>query len=219
MKVCTDACVLGAWFAEKMAHHSSILDIGSGTGLLMMMLAQKSKASIHGIELDPVCFNQLNENISRNEWKEKLTAWNGDVRTPDFQAKYDFIICNPPFFQNDLPAQNEEENIARHSNQLSLFELIQVIDEHLSPNGTFGILLPYTRWEYFNELSQERHFYLREKLFIRHSRAHDFSRAILHCSRCKENHIPVFELSIRSEDNASYTPEFIALLKDYYLYL
>lgn len=219
MKVCTDACILGAWFAEKIPHHGTILDIGSGTGLLMMMLAQKSKAYIHGIELNISCFKQLKENICQNNWKERLRIFPGDVRSYIFPDKYDFIITNPPFFENDLLSQSEGENLAKHCKELTLQELIAVIDRHLYNPGAFGILLPFDRWEYFNNLSEESHFYLREKLFVRHSTDHNFSRAILHYSRHKENYIPAFEISIYQKENAAYTKEFTELLKDYYLYL
>ena len=75
MKVCTDACILGAWFSQKIADYSMILDIGSGTGLLMMMLAQGSESEIHGIEIDLPSFKQLKENISQNKWKDRLRVF------------------------------------------------------------------------------------------------------------------------------------------------
>src|SRR5215469_2574817 len=81
MKVCTDACILGAWFAEKIPNSSFVLDIGSGTGLLMLMLAQKSKSEIDGIEVDLPAFKQLRENIAASQWKDRLQAFPGDVRT------------------------------------------------------------------------------------------------------------------------------------------
>lgn len=219
MKVCTDACMLGAWFAEKVPQYATILDIGSGTGLLMMMLAQKSKAHIHGIELDLPCFKQLKENISQNNWKERLKIFPGDVRSFAFPHKYEFIITNPPFFEDGLGSKTEEEKLAKHSQELSLRELIEVIGVHLCEHGAFGVLLPFERWEYFNRLSEEKHFYLREKLFVKHCPGRHFSRAILHYSRRKENYIPAFEMSIHKNENAPYTEEFIELLKDYYLYL
>src|ERR1700736_6230070 len=81
MKVCTDACILGAWFAEKTPSYSLVLDIGSGTGLLMLMLAQKHKGEIHGIELEQSCFNQLRDNIQQSKWKDKLKVFPGDTRS------------------------------------------------------------------------------------------------------------------------------------------
>jgi tRNA1Val (adenine37-N6)-methyltransferase len=219
MKVCTDACILGAWFAEKVPQYATILDIGSGTGLLMMMFAQKSKADIHGIELDVSCFKQLKENIAHNKWTDRLIVHPGDVRSYDFPHKFDFIITNPPFYENDMPSNTREEKVAKHSSELSLKELLAVIDRDLSPNGAFGILLPFDRWEYFHRLSEDRDFFLLEKLFVRHSAAHPFTRAILHYSRHKEKYTPPFELNIHKEEAAGYTEEFIRLMKDYYLYL
>src|ERR1044071_239510 len=137
MKVCTDACILGAWFAAKIPEYSTVLDVGSGTGLLMMMLAQKTRSEIYGIEIDLPSYKQLKENISQNKWKERLKVFPGDARTYAFPVKYDFIITNPPFFENDLPAETEREQVAKHSKQLTLDEVIKIIDDHLQPYGAF----------------------------------------------------------------------------------
>jgi tRNA1Val (adenine37-N6)-methyltransferase len=219
MKVSTDSCLLGAWFALRIPQHATVLDIGSGTGLLMLMVAQKTKGEIHGIELDLPCFTQLQENISASDWNKKLCAFSGDARNFSFPERYDFIISNPPFFENDLASPNDEDNLARHSSKLVLRELIQAIDINLSENGSFGVVVPYSRWEYFNRLSEEKLFYPKEKVFIKHSPAHPYSRAIMHYSRSKQDATPAFELSIRRNDSGEYTDEFIDLLRDYYLYL
>ncbi|WP_166437128.1 tRNA1(Val) (adenine(37)-N6)-methyltransferase [Niastella caeni] len=218
MKVCTDACTLGAWFAAKIPQYSTVLDIGSGTGLLMMMLAQRAEAEIHGIEIDLGAFKQLKENIGQNGWKERLKAFPGDARSFRFPLKYDFIISNPPFFEDDLQSASEGEQIAKHSKLLTLDELLPVISNNLQPHGSFGILLPYHRWEYFNNLAAYHNFSLIEKLFIKQSPRHSFFRAILHYCRTPDHFAPTFELTIQQEDG-SYTPEFVELLKDYYLYL
>src|SRR5258708_16006073 len=153
MKVCTDACILGAWFAEKIPSYSLALDIGSGTGLLMLMLAQKHKGEIQGIELDLAAFKQLKENITQNKWKEDLKVFPGDVRSYAFPHKFDFIITNPPFFEGDLPAASEAGNLAKHSKELTLTDLLAVIDANLKSAGSFGILLPHQRWDYFIALA------------------------------------------------------------------
>ena len=80
MKVCTDACILGAWFAEKIPSYSLILDVGSGTGLLTLMLAQKNKGEIHGIEIDLNAHKQMKENINESKWKDRIKAFPGDFR-------------------------------------------------------------------------------------------------------------------------------------------
>lgn len=218
MKVCTDACILGAWFAAKIPDYSTILDIGSGTGLLMMMLAQQSQSEIHGIEIDLSSFKQLKENISQNRWKERLRAFPGDARTYGFPVKYDFIISNPPFFENDLPSQAEEEQVAKHSKQLTLEELVEVVRECLEPHGAFGVLLPYHRMNEFDQLARKKELYPVERLLVKQTPTHPYFRAVVHYSRHKEHFVPAFDLVIQQQDG-TYTPEFVELLKEYYLYL
>jgi tRNA1Val (adenine37-N6)-methyltransferase len=219
MKVCTDSCILGAWFARKRLPHNTILDIGAGTGLLMLMLAQKTNAFIDGVELDTSCFNQLVENINASVWKERLTVYHGDVRSFSLPTRYDLIITNPPFFENDLPSFNHNERLAKHSSELSLEQLIDVIDSSLSADGGFGILLPFDRWEFFWNLSNRRHFRLNEKLFVKHSPEHNFSRAILYFTRSWQGATTSFEMSIHKKGGRGYFDEFVDLLKDYYLHL
>ncbi|HYE56554.1 MAG TPA: methyltransferase [Chitinophagaceae bacterium] len=218
MKVCTDACILGAWFAEKVPAYAQVLDIGSGSGLLMMMLAQKNRAGVHGIEIDLPSFKQLKENISHSKWKDKLKAFPGDVRTFSFPGQYDFIISNPPFYENDLMADADNLNVAKHSRLLTLDELVQVIDRDLTRDGSFGVLLPFHRVAYFEELSRKAGFWLWEKLLVRQSPKHEYFRGILHFGRKPDKFMLEHELVIQDE-RGEYTPEFRELLKDYYLYL
>ena len=218
MKVCTDACILGAWFAEKIPSYSMVLDVGSGTGLLMLMLSQKCKAKISGIEKDLPAYKQLKENIGQSKWKERLKVFPGDARTHVFEDKFDFIIANPPFFENDLLSPVDEKNIAKHSKELSLEELIRVIDINLDCYGSFGILLPYHRTVYFEELAKEYGFYAKENLSVQQTPAHDFFRSIMHFSRKKENIADAFGLSIHNAEG-KFSNEFVELMKDYYLYL
>lgn len=219
MKVCTDACILGAWFAHKTPPYSRVLDIGSGTGLLMLMLAQQHKGDIRGIEIDLDAFHQLKDNLGQSPWRKMLKAFPGDVRSYRFIEKFDFIISNPPFYENDLPASSDSANLARHSKELTLAELLAVIDANLSPGGAFGLLLPYHRTTWFEELASARHgFTLREKLLVRQSPRHDYFRSVLCFSRLQDRCIPVSELTIQDE-TGHYTPEFAELMKDYYLHL
>ncbi len=218
MKVCTDACILGAWFAMKVPEYSTILDLGSGTGLLMLMSAQQNKAEIHGIEIDLNAYKQLKENIAQSKWTDRLHVFPGDVRTYHFPSKYDFIISNPPFFENDLESASDNEKIAKHSKQLTLSELVNVFDSNLESHGGFGILLPFHRWEHFDQLANEKGFYLTEKLLVKQTPNHAHFRAILHYSRSKENFVPENELIIQVAKD-QYSEEFRELLKGYYLAL
>ena len=219
MKVCTDSCILGAWFAQKNLPHKTILDIGAGTGLLMFMLAQKTGASIDGVELNTACFDQLVQNIQASGWKQRLKAYQGDIRSYPLPIQYEFIITNPPFFEKNLPSFSNEEKIAKHSSELSLIQLVEVIDRNLLANGSFGILLPFERWEYFRQIANARQFHLSEKLLVKHSPVHDFSRAILYFSREPQNTTTTIDMSIHRPGAQGYSDEFVELLKDYYLYL
>lgn len=224
MKVCTDACIEGAWFARKHFPNARILDIGTGTGLLMLMMAQKHSGEIHGIELDNKAYSQLLENTGASKWKDSLRVFPGDARSFSFPVKYDFIITNPPFYEGDLITSSVPKNLARHSTELTLAALLEVIDTNLATTGSFGILLPYHRMDYFEELAADRLFYLQDKLLVRQTPRHEPFRAILQFSRIvegsriREDSIPVTTLLIKDEAG-QYTEAFVELLKDYYLYL
>ena len=218
MKVCTDACILGAWVATKITNDDVVLDIGTGTGLLIMMLAQKSTAKIHGIEIDRLAFEQAKENIAQTDWKNRIEIFYGDVRSFIFPVKYNFIICNPPFYENDLASENRNEQVAKHSKELSLVELIKAIDKNLSHDGSFFVLLPYHRVEFFDALCKTHQFFLMEKLLIKQTASHGYFRAVMQYSRNRIKEPVESELTIK-ENNGGYSASFIELLKDYYLYL
>ena len=218
MKVCTDSCILGAWFAEKITPGAKVLDIGAGSGLLTLMLAQKAEGQFHAIEKDSHAFEQMKENIERSKWKDRISAFMGDAVTYALPGPYDFIICNPPFYENDLRSDNEKKNLARHDTGLTLCNLTKVIDRHLTASGSFGILLPYQPSLLYEQLALASGFYLYEKLLIRQTPRHDFFRSILHFTRHNNGTERTSELIIKKEDG-SYSNAFTALLQTYYLYL
>src|SRR6478752_1562135 len=96
MKVCTDSCLFGAWASDLANNKKRILDIGAGTGLLMLMLAQTTSAIIEGIEIEYGCYEQLKTNLTSSPWHDRLHAIAGDATQYHFEEKYDFIISNPP---------------------------------------------------------------------------------------------------------------------------
>jgi len=232
MKVCTDACLFGAWVAEKISSETNsykdllpsqnksenkrILDIGSGTGLLIMMLAQKINCNIDGIEIEQECFEQLKENTSQNDWKQRIKLFRDDIRNFTSDQPYNFIISNPPFFDNDLNSATKGEQLAKHSKELSLEELLEAISLNLSIDGSFSVLLPYHRVEYFEKKAFQKEFFLDEKMLVRQTEKHGFFRGMLTFSR-NYRECTTEEMSIRI--NNEYSPQFIDLLKEYYLYL
>jgi tRNA1Val (adenine37-N6)-methyltransferase len=219
MKVCTDSCLFGAWIADKIEkkiiNPKTILDIGAGTGLLSLMLAQKSNAIVNAVEIDKNSFEQTKENFTSSPWHQRLQVFHQDIKEWKAKLKYDFIISNPPFYENDLKSNTLNKNIAKHHEKLTLKELIQCIQNNIADNGNFAILLPYHRTEYFKTIGIENGFYLQEKLIVKQTPVHSFFRGILLFSTKETNEI-YSDLSIKNEEG-NYTNEFQKLLKDYYL--
>jgi len=222
MKVCTDACLFGAWTANYIINNelpcSNILDIGSGTGLLSLILAQQlNNSNIQAVEIDTAAARQAGENFADSPWSERLRIFNTSIQSFSSAQQYDFIIINPPFFQNDLASPNTQRNVALHSHQLSLEELIVAIQVHLSANGHFGVLLPYHRTQLFETLALSSGFYIHQKTLVRQTPAHTFFRSMLLVGRAQKE---VKQTTIVIKDGSgNYTEAFISLLKDYYLYL
>lgn len=216
MKVTTDACICGAWFAAKNLQADRILDIGAGSGLLSLMLAQKNTAVFHAIEKEAGSFEQLQQNIQESPWHDRITAFQGDAIGFEYPNRYDFIITNPPFYENELKSPDDKKNMAMHDRSLTLAILIDIIHNQLTGHGSFGILLPYYRKDYFVQLAEKMSFALIDSLNIRQTPTHPYFRCLLHFSRKKETKREPTELIIKN-NSQQYTPEFVKLLKDYYL--
>ena len=147
MKVCTDACVFGAFVAEYLAPQklNNCLDIGTGTGLLSLMLAQKNDMSIDTVEINAEAYLQAKENIENSIYKNKISIHNQNILEFDNKEKYDFIITNPPFYEGDLMSSQQNKNQAKHNESLTLPKLLQSIIRLLKDNGEFAVLLPFHR--------------------------------------------------------------------------
>lgn len=219
MKVCTDSCLFGAFIGDKIEKKiiqpERVLDIGSGTGLLSLMVAQKSRAVIEAVEIDENSFLQTKENFDNSPWNQQLYAFNTDIKEWKTSLKYNLIISNPPFFQNDLMSENKNKNIAKHHDGLTLQELLESIKNNLSAEGNFAMLLPFHRIDFFKSLAAENHFYCNEELLVKQTPRHSFFRGILLFGSKQEEAVSN-ELTIK-EKNGNYSKEFNFLLKDYYL--
>jgi tRNA1Val (adenine37-N6)-methyltransferase len=218
MKVTTDACLFGAWVAEKINQlpTTRILDIGTGTGLLSLMLAQNTNAIIDAVEINKDAATQATQNITTANFTHQITVHHTPIQNYESKELYQCIITNPPFFENDLHSHQQQRNEALHSTTLQLNELILHIKRLLIPNGFFAILLPHHRTNYFETLAND--FYLKEKAFVQQTPEHSFFRTMLLYQNYQHQTIATENICIRNLDN-TYTARFTELLKPFYLYL
>ena len=225
MKVTTDACLFGGWVVREIENRKSevgkLLDIGVGTGLLSLMITQKNdRLIIDAIEIDREAAEQVKENINASQWKERINIINSDVRSFQFENKYDIIISNPPFYEKELRSATESRNLAHHSDELKLSELLSIIKNILTADGSFFILLPYKRNEEIRKLFKKQELHIEKILFVRQSVKHDYFRIMLKGnSHQQKNEETDFEEVSIWDEKQQYTKEFVDLLKDYYLYL
>lgn len=227
MKVTTDGCLFGAWVAVAVRSQDpiaigsgvgSLLDIGAGTALLSLMIAQKNNAKINAVEIDKGAFLQASENIEASLWSERIEIFHADIKDFNPSTKYDIIVSNPPFYENEWQSGDLKRNTAHHSRELLLNELLDIIAASLKPEGIFYLLLPFKRHEEITQLLEQKKIFLSQKILVRQSDDHDYFRFMIEGGFERTAGTNTGELSIKNK-NGEYTREFTALLKDYYLYM
>lgn len=222
LKVSTDSCLFGAWVAIKISGSplaiGRVLDIGAGTGLLMLMLAQRFAGNIDGIEIDKDSYEQATENIRASPWYNRLHLFHHDVKLFEMPHQYDLIISNPPFFEGDLKSGVLKNNLARHDEGLTLNDLLEVVDRNLTAKGRLAVLLPYHRMDYFEELAAGYRLFVSDKLVAQQTTNHPWFRSLLLLQRGDKEMTRTEHIAIR-ENGDTYSNRFTELLKDYYLYL
>ncbi|MBN8696971.1 MAG: methyltransferase [Bacteroidetes bacterium] len=216
MKVGTDAVLLGAWVNTANAKH--ILDIGTGTGIIALMLAQKSGAKIDAIDIDPNAFIQASENVNASNWKDRIHVQQISLQNfaKESDRKYDLIVSNPPYFVDSSKASEEARTNARHTDQLPYDALLNGVLSLLSPTGKFYVILPTKESELFRDLALENKLYLTK-----------LTRVITRADKPEKRWLMRFEFTPRSfsesaiiiekDERHSYTEEYKELTKDYYL--
>ena len=224
IKVCTDACLFGALvagdanFAGVNSQTPNCLEIGTGTGLLSLMIAQKNATvKIDAVEIDTEAAAQAAENIAASPWGDSIQVFNEDILNFIAEKKYDCIISNPPFFEDDLQSANAAKNNAKHNTSLSLLQLLQIVDSYLAADGFFAVLLPYHRVAYFIGEAAKTGLQLSKQVLVKHTIEHNYFRGILSFSR-KKVEAKLNEIIIKDAEQ-NYTAAFAAALKDYYLLL
>lgn len=215
MKVCTDACIFGA--STDVENVKNILDIGTGTGLLALMLAQRSEANIDAVEIEENAYNQAVNNVSESKFSDKITVFHQDIKSYSSPQGYDLIVSNPPFYQKSLQSPDSQANKALHAVELTLEALIDSVLRLLRPDGKFIVLLPPFEVEKLIRLAQKKELYLSKKILIRHDESKPIFRIIATFQNLQIHDYPEKTLEIHEKDSKTYSEDFRALLKDYYL--
>jgi tRNA1Val (adenine37-N6)-methyltransferase len=223
MKVTTDGCLFGAWAARMISQQNDkpqhCLDIGTGTGLLSLMVAQQNPGlTIEAVEIDPAAAAQANNNKKSSPWQNQITVTTGDIRELAFAQQFDVIISNPPFYENELKGKDEKRNKAHHDGSLLLAELMTAVRRHLKPNGSLYLLAPYKREAEIRTVLDECLFKIKSEVAVRQTPKHGYFRTLLKTflnNDFKEDRDSI-EIFIKDKEG-NYSAPFTSLLKDYYL--
>ncbi len=218
MKVGTDGVLLGAW-APIDHQPNAILDIGTGTGLIALMLAQRTSAEqIDALEIDEKAYEQAVDNFENSPWGDRLFCFHAglDEFMEEPEDEYDLIVCNPPFYAEDYKTENEQRDLARFQDALPFEHLVAAADLLLSENGIFAVIIPFKEEAKFVAIAKEFELFPIKITRVKGTPTTDIKRSLLAFSRTQNTKFPIDELVIETTRH-QYTPEYIALTRDFYL--
>lgn len=217
MRVSTDAVLLGAWVIPNGSTH--ILDIGTGTGVIALMLAQKSNASILAVDIDKESTEQARLNVAESAFKDMVTVIHSSfqelVKTSDL--KFNLIVTNPPYFIDSLKSTNDTRTTARHTDSLSFEDLLNGVKKLLHEKGKFCLILPKNEATLFRQMAESKGLYLSKLLRVRTRAEKDSEKRHLMQFEFKESEFSESTLVIEKDSHRNYTDEYKDLTKDYYL--
>ncbi|MGO1297281.1 MAG: tRNA1(Val) (adenine(37)-N6)-methyltransferase [Vibrio sp.] len=213
MPISTDGVLLGAWALS--GSQSRILDIGTGSGLLAMMCAQRhSKANIEAIELEVNAYHTASCNFLQSPWSERLHSHHADILTWQSSSLFSGIICNPPYFNAGKSSENRSRAQARHTNSLPHESLLEQCRQLLMPSGTAAFILPTIEGEQFIQTAQENGWFMQRCCYVAMTEKKSASRILLELTLQPTKTVHE-TLVIRH--NGQYTQAFTALTRDFYL--
>jgi tRNA1Val (adenine37-N6)-methyltransferase len=217
MKVGTDGVLLGAWVPVD-HQPQSVLDIGTGSGLIALMLAQRTAAKqIDGIEIDDDAYEQAVQNFENSPWDDRLFCFHAglDELIEEPEDEYDLILSNPPFYSEDYQSGDPKRDTARFQDALPFELLIEAADLLLSEGGVFGVIIPFREETRFVSLAQSAELYPLKITRVRGTSESAIKRSLIAFSR-QNNQPMVDELTIEISRH-QYTPEYTTLTSDFYL--
>ena len=218
MKIGTDGVLLGAW-APVEQNPFSILDIGTGTGIIALMLAQRSTAQqIDALEIDEQAYEQATDNFENSPWNDRLFCFHAglDEFMEEPEDEYDLIVSNPPFYAEDYKTNNDQRDLARFQDALPFEDLIEAADLLLSENGILAVIIPFKEEDRFLAIAKEFELYPTRITRVKGTSTAEIKRSLLALSRNKTTLFSIDELTIEIGRH-EYTPEYIALTQDFYL--
>ena len=220
MKVGTDGVLLGAWCSVD-DYPDTILDIGSGTGVISLMIAQRSDAmTIDAVEVDENAYEQTVENFEKSDWGDRLYCYNATFNEfadeiGEEEETYDLIVSNPPFYTDDFETEDDARNKARFTSSLSFEELIRGVSKILSENGIFSVVVPFKEEESFINLTKEKKLFLNRICRVKGKVTSEIKRSLMEFSFI-EKVIEEKSLVIEIERH-KYTEDYINLTREFYL--
>lgn len=216
-KVTSDSVLLGAWAAVEGARN--ILDIGTGTGLLALMAAQRSVARIVAIEPDHNSYVQAGLNFDASPWKNRIILLNTPVQdfNPEGGSGFDAIISNPPYFIDSLLNPDADKACTRHTITLSQADLLGAVVRLLNPGGTLHMVLPVTEAKRFLSLAVTYDLFCSRRMLVRPTPAQPPSRVLMSLRRGGPQSCDESEIIIEKGGRHIYSDEYVSLTKDFYL--
>lgn len=217
MKVGTDGVLLGAWTNAENA--KTIIDIGTGTGLIALMLAQKNNNSkITAIEINENAYNQAKENIEKSKFQKNIEVIHSDFRNyaETENRKFDLIVSNPPFFINSLKNNCENKTQARHNENLPYIDLLKYADKLSHENSNLSLILPVEQKENLLKICEEYNFFCSRITYIKPNPVKSVKRVLMSFVKIKTQ-LTENELLIEKDKRHLYSDEFINLTKEFYL--
>ncbi|WP_452597718.1 tRNA1(Val) (adenine(37)-N6)-methyltransferase [Pontimicrobium sp. MEBiC01747] len=217
MKIGTDGVLLGAWATIKNKPFS-VLDIGAGTGIIGLMLAQRSDAEIiDALEIDELAYEQCVDNFEASPWGDRLFCYHADLAefTEEIDDKYDLIISNPPFYSEDFKTDNTQRDLARFTDAMPFEHLVDSASKLLAEQGSFCTIIPFKEEAHFITLASKVNLHVNTILRVRGNAQTELKRSLIELSFNKST-IKSSELTIETARH-EYTEDYINLTKDFYL--